>query len=638
MVDAPTLLPEGRPDDKTRLGYIMVATAATLFAVNGSVSKVVLGSGLSSLELAQIRNTCAAILFLAFLLVVAPSRLRVGRRELLFLVAFGLVGIALVQWLYFVAIENLPVGVALLIEFTAPLFVALFARFVYKEHVRRRIWVAVAMCLTGLALVVELWAGVAFSTVGVTAAFGGALALTAYLLMAERERQHRDAASLSFYGFLFAALLWAVVQPLWDFPWGVLDDEVSLQGNLSEHSAPVWALVTFIVVIGTMVTFSLLTGSLRHISRDTRVDRGDARARRRHRRRVGMARRDLRPDAAHRRRRRHRRHPRRPVGALTYPVLMVERVLLASPRGYCAGVERAVETVERALEHYGAPVYVRKQIVHNIHVVRDLEARGAIFVEEETEVPEGATVVYSAHGVAPSVFANSAKLGHNVIDAVCPLVTKVHVQARRYADEGYTVVLIGHEGHEEVVGTMGEAPDATVLVQTVEEAEALDLPADAKLAYVTQTTLSVDETGEIITALRRRFPEIRAPRKEDICYATSNRQWAVKEMLPEIDLLLVIGSRNSSNSNRLVETSRAAGTPAHLIDDETEIDEAWLEGARTVGITSGASAPEKLVSRVCDWFRARGVTDIEPYRLVEEDVTFRLPVELRRELELARQS
>ncbi len=314
---------------------------------------------------------------------------------------------------------------------------------------------------------------------------------------------------------------------------------------------------------------------------------------------------------------------------------VVERVLLASPRGYCAGVERAVETVELALEHYGAPVYVRKQIVHNIHVVRDLEARGAIFVEEETEVPEGATVVYSAHGVAPSVYANSAKLGHNVIDAVCPLVTKVHVQARRYANDGYTVVLIGHEGHEEVVGTMGEAPDATVLVQTVAEAEALDFEADAKLAYVTQTTLSVDETGEIISALRRRFPEIRAPRKEDICYATSNRQWAVKEMLPEIDLLLVIGSRNSSNSNRLVETSRAAGTPAYLIDDETEIDQTWLDGMRVVGITSGASAPEKLVSRVCDWFRERGVKDIEPYRLVEEDVTFRLPVELRRELELA---
>ena len=314
---------------------------------------------------------------------------------------------------------------------------------------------------------------------------------------------------------------------------------------------------------------------------------------------------------------------------------MVQRVLLASPRGYCAGVERAVETVELALAHYGAPVYVRKQIVHNIHVVRELEARGAVFVDEEAEVPPGATVVYSAHGVAPSVYENSARLGHNVIDAVCPLVTKVHVQARRYAEEGYTVVLIGHAGHEEVVGTMGEAPDATVLVQTAAEAEALDVPPGTKLAYVTQTTLSVDETAEIITALRRRFPDIRAPRKEDICYATSNRQWAVKEMLPEIDLLLVIGSRNSSNSNRLVETARAAGTSAYLVDDETEIEERWLDGVETLGITSGASAPEKLVERVCDWFRARGVSDIQNYRLVEEDVTFRLPVELRRELELA---
>ena len=314
---------------------------------------------------------------------------------------------------------------------------------------------------------------------------------------------------------------------------------------------------------------------------------------------------------------------------------MVKRVLLASPRGYCAGVERAVETVEKALAHYGAPVYVRKQIVHNIHVVRDLEARGAVFVDEETEVPEGATVVYSAHGVAPAVFENSARLRHNVIDAVCPLVTKVHVQARRYASEGYTIVLIGHAGHEEVVGTTGEAPDATILVQTVDEAEALSVPPGTKLAYVTQTTLSVDETGEIITTLRRRFPDIRAPHKEDICYATSNRQWAVKEMLPEIDLLLVIGSANSSNSNRLVETARAAGTAAYLIDDESEIDETWLESTETVGITSGASAPEKLVGRVCDWFRARGVTSIESYRLVEEDVTFRLPIELRRELELA---
>jgi len=314
---------------------------------------------------------------------------------------------------------------------------------------------------------------------------------------------------------------------------------------------------------------------------------------------------------------------------------MVKRVLLASPRGYCAGVERAVETVELALEHYGPPVYVRKQIVHNIHVVRDLEARGAVFVDEETEVPDGATVVFSAHGVAPSVHANSAARTHNVIDATCPLVTKVHVQARRYAAAGYTIVLIGHAGHEEVVGTMGEAPAATVLVQDVAEAEALDVAAGAKLAYITQTTLSVDETADIIGVLRRRFPSIHAPKKEDICYATSNRQWAVKEMLPEIELLLVLGSRNSSNSNRLVDVARASGVAAHLVDDESEIDERWLEGVETVGVTSGASAPEKLVAGLCDWFRARGVERIEAFRMVDEDVTFRLPVELRRELALA---
>ncbi len=315
--------------------------------------------------------------------------------------------------------------------------------------------------------------------------------------------------------------------------------------------------------------------------------------------------------------------------------MSVQRVLLASPRGYCAGVERAVETVERALEHYGAPVYVRKQIVHNIHVVRDLEARGAIFVEDERDVPRGATVVYSAHGVAPSVHENSRDLGHDVIDATCPLVTKVHVQAKRYAANGFTVLLIGHADHEEVVGTMGEAPDSTILVQDVREAEALELPPGEPVAYVTQTTLSVDETGEIIATLRRRFPDIVGPKKEDICYATSNRQWAVKDMLAEIDLLLVIGSRNSSNSNRLVDVARAASVPAYLIDDESEIDERWLEGVETVGITSGASAPERLVNRACDWFRARGVDRIEPYRMVDEDVTFRLPVELRRELALA---
>jgi 4-hydroxy-3-methylbut-2-en-1-yl diphosphate reductase len=314
---------------------------------------------------------------------------------------------------------------------------------------------------------------------------------------------------------------------------------------------------------------------------------------------------------------------------------MVERVLLASPRGYCAGVERAVETVERLLDLHGPPVYVRKQIVHNLHVVRDLEARGAIFVESETEVPEGARVVLSAHGVAPSVYANAAQRGLQTTDATCPLVTKVHVEARRYAAEGYTVLLIGHAGHEEVVGTMGEAPEATVLVQSVADAEELELADPDRVAYITQTTLSVDETGEIITALRRRFPNIRAPKRDDICYATSNRQWAVKDMLSEVDLLLVIGSRNSSNSNRLVEVARAGGVDSYLIDDETDIDPGWLDGVRVVGITSGASAPEKLVERVCDWFRTRGVERIEPFQSVHEDVVFRLPVELRRELALA---
>jgi 4-hydroxy-3-methylbut-2-enyl diphosphate reductase len=315
--------------------------------------------------------------------------------------------------------------------------------------------------------------------------------------------------------------------------------------------------------------------------------------------------------------------------------VVVRKVLLASPRGYCAGVERAVETVERALDLYGPPVYVRKQIVHNLHVVRDLEARGAVFVDEETEVPDGETVVFSAHGVAPSVHANAALRQLNTIDATCPLVTKVHVQARRYAADGYTVVLIGHAGHEEVVGTMGEAPESITLVESVADVERLELRPESRLAYVTQTTLSVDETAEIIAALRARFPDIHAPKKEDICYATSNRQWAVKEMLSEIDLLLVIGSRNSSNSNRLVEVAHANGVASHLIDDETEIDEGWLDGVSVVGVTSGASAPEKLVERVCDWFRAHGVTEIEPYRLVDEDVEFRLPVELRRELALA---
>ncbi|MGH2934611.1 MAG: 4-hydroxy-3-methylbut-2-enyl diphosphate reductase [Gaiellaceae bacterium] len=308
----------------------------------------------------------------------------------------------------------------------------------------------------------------------------------------------------------------------------------------------------------------------------------------------------------------------------------MKRVLLASPRGYCAGVERAVETVRRALALYGAPVYVRKQIVHNSHVVRELEAGGAIFVESVYDVPQGAPLVFSAHGVAPNVREAAAERRLRTIDATCPLVTKVHTQARRFAERGYQIVLIGHAGHEEVEGTIGEAPQATQLVESVADAERLELAPDARVAYVTQTTLSVDETNEIIDVLRRRFPQIEAPPKDDICYATSNRQWAVKELLAEVDLLLVVGSHNSSNSLRLVEVARAAGVPAHLVDDASEIDERWLRGVRVVGVTSGASAPERLVHGVCDWFRARGVREIGEYRSAFEDVAFRLPVELRR--------
>jgi 4-hydroxy-3-methylbut-2-en-1-yl diphosphate reductase len=309
---------------------------------------------------------------------------------------------------------------------------------------------------------------------------------------------------------------------------------------------------------------------------------------------------------------------------------MVSRVLLASPRGFCAGVERAVDTVERALRLYGAPVYVRKQIVHNTHVVADLRRRGAVFVDSVDEVPRGSTLVFSAHGVSPAVRDASAARRLNTIDATCPLVTKVHTQARRYAAAGYAIAFIGHAGHEEVEGTTGEAADAIVLVESVDDARSIELPRDRPLAYITQTTLSIDETREIIDVLRERYPQIQAPAKEDICYATSNRQWAVKELLDEVELLLVIGSRNSSNSKRLVEVAHAAGVHAQLVDDASEIDEAWLDDVDTVGVTSGASAPERLVRDVCDWFRARGVIDITEHSSHFEDVVFRLPVELRR--------
>ena len=309
-----------------------------------------------------------------------------------------------------------------------------------------------------------------------------------------------------------------------------------------------------------------------------------------------------------------------------------KRVLLAAPRGYCAGVDRAVQTVERALDLHGAPVYVRKEIVHNKHVVEELAKRGAIFVEEETEVPEGEMVVFSAHGVAPAVHDKSAARGLRTIDATCPLVTKVHVSARRFAADGYTIVMIGHEGHEEVEGTMGEAPESIVLVQTVEEVESLDIPDPERVAFITQTTLSVDETGEIIAALRAKFPGIVSSKSDDICYATTNRQIAVKQLAHECDLVLVIGSTNSSNSNRLVEVAREHGSASHLIDNQSQVQEQWLEGVETVGITSGASAPEELVEALVELFRERGAEEVSELRTVHEDVRFMLPKEIRDEV------
>jgi 4-hydroxy-3-methylbut-2-enyl diphosphate reductase len=303
----------------------------------------------------------------------------------------------------------------------------------------------------------------------------------------------------------------------------------------------------------------------------------------------------------------------------------LEKILLAAPRGYCAGVDRAVDVVERALRIYGEPVYVRKQIVHNIHVVRDLERKGAVFVDEETEVPEGATVVLSAHGVAPEVYRNSEARQLRVIDATCPLVTKVHLEARRFARDGHTILLIGHQGHEEVVGTSGEAPKRIRLIGNEEEARAVDVEDPSRVSYLSQTTLSVDETNRIIDILRERFPEIQGPPRDDICYATQNRQDAVKVMADKADAVLVIGSDNSSNSNRLVEVSRAEGTPAHLIDDETEIDPAWLDGVVVVGVTSGASAPEWLVDRVIDHLKGMGASDVEEVRVAEEHLVFGLP-------------
>ena len=310
----------------------------------------------------------------------------------------------------------------------------------------------------------------------------------------------------------------------------------------------------------------------------------------------------------------------------------VERLLLAAPRGYCAGVDRAVQTVERALDLYGAPVYVRKEIVHNKNVVEELRGRGAIFVDEETEIPQDAVAVFSAHGVAPSVRANARTRGLRTIDATCPLVTKVHVEARKFAQDGYTIVLVGHDGHEEVEGTMGEAPERIILVQDEEDVDRLEIEDAQRIAYITQTTLSVDETASIVARLRERFPHIVGPRKDDICYATTNRQEAVKQMAARCDLVLIVGSRNSSNSVRLVEVAKDCGTEAYLIDSVAEVREEWLAGKRVVGVSSGASAPEHLVSELIEFFRARGVQDISEVHAMPEDVRFMLPKEMREAL------
>jgi 4-hydroxy-3-methylbut-2-enyl diphosphate reductase len=312
------------------------------------------------------------------------------------------------------------------------------------------------------------------------------------------------------------------------------------------------------------------------------------------------------------------------------------RVLLAKPRGYCAGVERAVDTVEHALRLYGAPIYVRKQIVHNLHVVRTLEAKGAIFVDEAEEVPEGAIVVFSAHGVAPAVHEEAASRGLRTIDATCPLVTKVHNEARRFAAADYDILLIGHEGHEEVVGTTGEAPEHIHLVDGPADVDRLDVRDPDRVVWLSQTTLSVDETMQTVAALRERFPSLQSPPSDDICYATQNRQAAVKVIAPQVELLLVIGSTNSSNSIRMVEVALDAGArAARLVENAAAIDESWLAGVTTVGLSSGASAPELLVAEALDWLAERGYAEVEDVTATEEHIVFALPAQLRRDLQAA---
>jgi 4-hydroxy-3-methylbut-2-enyl diphosphate reductase len=304
-------------------------------------------------------------------------------------------------------------------------------------------------------------------------------------------------------------------------------------------------------------------------------------------------------------------------------------VLLASPRSLCAGVERAVETVERILAERGAPIYVRKQIVHNKHVVEDLERRGAVFVDELSAVPDGATVVFSAHGVSPAVGEEADRRRMDVIDATCPLVTKVHAEARRFAARDMTVVLIGHDGHEEVEGTLGQAPDHTLLVENADDVARLDVPDPRRVAYLTQTTLAVDETADVVDALRTRFPALAGPHSEDICYATTNRQAALAEVADRADVVLVVGSANSSNSKRLVELARRRGAAAHLIDDAGEISPQWLAGARVIGVTAGASAPPRLVEGVLDYLRSRGPVAVRELTAATETIRFALPSKAR---------
>jgi 4-hydroxy-3-methylbut-2-enyl diphosphate reductase len=308
--------------------------------------------------------------------------------------------------------------------------------------------------------------------------------------------------------------------------------------------------------------------------------------------------------------------------------MAAKKILLLTPRGFCAGVVRAIDVVRIALDMYGAPIYVRKEIVHNKHVVDELRQAGAIFVEELDEIPSGARVIFSAHGVSPAVRRQALDLELKVIDATCPLVTKVHLEAVRFARKGFSIVLIGHENHDEVIGTLGEAPESMFLVQTVQDVDKLKVPDESRMAYLTQTTLSLDETSHIVARLKERFPLIQGPHSQDICYATENRQVAVKAVAPLADLLLVVGSRNSSNSQRLVEVCRNAGRPAFLVDDERDVSPDWLTGVNTVAITAGASAPEHLVERLIDYLRDAGYSTLETLEVKEEDVRFSLPPEL----------